>query len=99
MTNVGTTPPDFTTPTGQFRLLAQDVNAVELSPPVTGSGSYDLFSDAEIAGYIAMYSGYCLYRAVAAGYTGLAARAAMSAKVTKDFDLQVDLSKRSDALR
>lgn len=99
MTNNGQTPPDFSTPIGQFRLLAQDVNSVPLSPVVAGQGSFDLFSDSEISGYINMYDGYSMYRAVAAGYTGLAARAAMSAKIAKDYDLQVDLSKRADALR
>lgn len=99
MTNIGQTPPDYSAPIGRFRLLAQDTNYVDLDPVVIGQGSYDLFSDAEVSGYIAMYDGYSMYRPAAAAYTGLAARAAMSAKVAKDFDLQVDLSKRADALR
>lgn len=98
MTNQGQTPPDFNAPIGQFRLLAQDVNYVDLPTPVTGQGSYDLFSDAEVQGYLAMFQGYSLYRAVGAAYHGLAARASMEAKIAKDYDLQIDLTKRAAAL-
>jgi hypothetical protein len=99
MTNPGIAPPDFTTPVGQFRLLAQDTNFVDLIPTVDGQGGFDLFSDAEIAGYLAMYTGYSLYRAVGSAYQALAARASMVAKMVKDYDLQVDLTKRSTALQ
>lgn len=97
--NVGIVPPDFSSSIGQFRLLAQDTNYTDLIPDEDGLGSYDLFSDAEIAGYLAMYSGYSAYRPVGAAYQGLAARASMSAKMVKDYDLQIDLTKRAVALQ
>lgn len=99
MTNLGDTPPDFSAPIGMFRLLAQDTNYVPLSPAVAGQGSYDLFSDAEVTGYIAMFAGFSLFRAVGAAYAGLAGRASMEAKIAKDYDLQVDLTKRAEALQ
>lgn len=98
MANIGQTPPDYSAPIGRFRLLAQDTNYIDLNPVVTGQGSYDLFSDAEVSGYIAMFEGYSMYRSVAAAYLAMAGRAAMAAKMTKDFDLQVDLTKRQAAL-
>lgn len=99
MPGVGNTPPDYSAPIGQFRLLAQDTNFVDLIPASPGSGTFDLFGDDEISGYLAMYQGYSMYRAVGAAYTGLAARAAMSAKMVKDYDLQVDLTKRAASLQ
>jgi len=95
--NVGNTPPDFNAPTGKFRLLAQDTVATDLNPPVAGQGQYSLFSDLEIAGYMAIYPD-SLFRAVGTAYKALAGQAALRAKMVKDFDLQVDLTKRADAL-
>lgn len=99
MPGVGTTPPDYTAPIGQFRLLAQDTHYVDLNPTQPGQGTFDLFSDAEISGYLAMYEGYSPYRAVGAAYQGLAARAALQSKMVKDYDLQVDLTKQATALQ
>lgn len=97
MSNVGSNPADFNSPTGQFRLLANDTVATELPTPVAGQGQFALFSDAEIAGYMGLYPESIL-RAVGTAYTALAGRAAMEAKLVKDFDLQVDLSKRAEML-
>lgn len=95
--NVGNTPPDYNSPTGKFRLLVQDVVATDLVPAVTGQGQYTMFSDDEIAGYLSIYP-TSLFRAVGTAYKSLAARAALEAKIVKDFDLQVDLTKKSAAL-
>lgn len=95
--NIGNVPPDFNSPTGRFRLLAQDIVAADLTPAVPGQGQYSLFSDLEIAGYLAIYPD-SLFRAVGTAYKALAGQAALRAKVVKDFDLQVDLTKRADAL-
>jgi hypothetical protein len=95
--NVGNTPPDFNAPTGQFRLLASDTVATPLSTPVAGRGEYTLFSDDEIAGYLALYPN-SLLRAVGTAYNALAGQAALRAKMVKDFDLQIDLTKRAGAL-
>jgi hypothetical protein len=97
MSNIGNTPPDFNAPTGKFRLIAQDINYTELSPSVPGQGAYELFSDAEIAGYMSLYPD-SLFRAVGTAYRSLAGRAALEAKIVKDFDLQVDLTKKAAAL-
>lgn len=95
--NEGNTPPDFNAPTGQFRLLANDTVATDLTPVVPGRGQYTLFSDDEIAGYLALYP-TSLLRAVGTAYNALAGQAALRAKMVKDFDLQVDLTKRAGAL-
>lgn len=97
MINAGTNPPDFNAPTGQFRLIANDTVATDSTPPVAGQGEYALFSDNEIAGYMALHPD-SLLRAVGTAYLALSGRAAMEAKLIKDYDLQVDLSKRAAAL-
>lgn len=99
MSGIGQTPPDYSSPSGQFRLLAQDTTYSPLNPAQVGQGLYDLFSDAEVSGYLAMYEDYSIYRAVGAAYQGLAGRAAVDAKMVKDYDLQVDLTKRAASLQ
>lgn len=97
MVNEGNVPPDFNAPTGRFRLIAQDTVATDLTVPVAGRGQYALFSDDEISGYMAIYPDN-IFRAVGTAYLALAGRASLQAKLVKDFDLQVDLTKRSAAL-
>lgn len=95
MSASGAVPPNFTSPIGQFRLLANDVNYTSLGTDV---GDYVLFSDDEINGFIGLHP-ESLLRAVGYGYLALAARAAMESKDVKDYDLSADLTKRAGDLR
>lgn len=95
MALTGIAPPDFSTPVGQFRLLANDATPTDVA---SGTGTYALFSDAEIIGFLAV-SPTSLLRGVGYGYLSLAASAALEAKNVKDYDLSADLTKRSGELR
>lgn len=94
MTFKGAVPPDFRSPTGQFRLQANDLN---YTPTTPGFGEYELFSDDEINGYLTQTNS--ILRAVGFGYLGLAGRAALESKTVKDYDLSADLTKRAADLR
>jgi hypothetical protein len=96
--NPGAYPLNPNTPTGQFRLLTGDTQSVPLDPPVSGQQDYEKFSDAEIEGYLAA-GGDSIPRAIGFAYLYLASRAAMESKSIRDFDLQVDLTKRAADLR
>ena len=98
MPNPGAYPLNPNTPTGQFRLLTGDTQSVPLDPPVSGQQDYEKFSDAEIEGYLAA-GGDSIPRAIGFAYLYLASRAAMESKSIRDFDLQVDLTKRAADLR
>ena len=97
MSNIGITPPDLTTATGKFRVIAGDTAYTALSPEVAGQGDYSLFSDDEIDVFLGMTAS--TLNAVGYGYLTLAAQAALEAKNVKDHDLQVDLTKRATELR
>lgn len=97
MSNPGVSPPDFTTTVGQFRLLANDVYNVPLSPTAAGQGDYTLFSDAEIDGYLALQGN--VYRAVGLAYLSLANAAALEAESIKDYDLAIDRRQKAEQLR
>lgn len=95
MSTRGAVPPNFTSPTGQFRLLAADVNYTNAS---NGFGDYELFSDDEINGLIGLHPD-SLLRAIGYGYLALAANAALQSKDIQDYDLAADLTKRAGDLR
>lgn len=95
MTLKGAVPPDFNTPTGRFRLLANDVVFANESG---GFGEYELFSDEEISGFLAI-APESILRCVGFGYLSLAGSAAVESKIVKDFDLQADLTDRAADLR
>lgn len=95
MTFTGAVPPDFNSPTGRFRLLANDVAFTNASG---GFGEYELFSDEEINGFLAI-TPESILRCVGYGYLSLAGSAAIESKNVKDFDLQADLTKRAADLR
>lgn len=94
MSTIGVAPPDFTDVVGQFRLLVGDTNATDISQ---GQGTYALFSDEEINGYLLLDSN--LYRAVAMGLTSLGNQAAAEAETIKDYDLQVDRRQKAEQYR
>lgn len=97
MPNRGIAPPDLTTDVGQFRVLVGDAQYVELDPPEAGFGDYEKFSDDEIEGYLAQAEG-SIPRAIGYAYLYLAGQAALTSTSVRDYDLQVDNTKRADGL-
>lgn len=97
MPNPGIAPPDYGTPVGQFRLLANDTASIPLNPVVPGEGDYAKWSDAEIEGFVALYPD-SLNFAVGSAYMGLAAQAALVSQSIADYDLRIDTTKRSQSL-
>lgn len=96
--NDGASPLDPTSDVGKFRVLIGDTAAEAYSPVETGRGNYAMFSDVEIAGFVAVAEGN-LNRAIGNAYLALAGRAATESKQIKDFDLTVDTTKRAADLR
>jgi hypothetical protein len=97
MTNLGIAPPDYSSLVGEFRLMYGDITYAPLDPDEPGFGNYEKLSDAEIEMLLASSSD-SVSRSIAMQYYRLAGEAAKQSKVVKDYDLQVDLTKRSDAL-
>ena len=97
MPNRGIAPPDLTTDVGQFRVLVGDAQYVELDPPEPGFQDFEKFSDAEIEGYLAQAEG-SIPRAIGYAYLYLAGQAALTSTSVRDYDLQVDNTKRADGL-
>lgn len=96
--NPGTYPLVSTTPVGAFRLMSGDTQSVPFDPPRTGLQNYTFLSDDEIEQFLAQ--GHAVNsRAIGYWYLSLAGAAAMQSKSVKDYDLQVDLTKRSEDLR
>lgn len=95
--NRGIAPPDITTEVGKFRALVGDLSYTELDPPEAGFGNYSLFSDDEIK--VFLDTSTSKEGAAALAYTQLAGAAAIESKNVKDYDLQVDLTKRATDLR
>lgn len=97
MANRGIAPPTPGTDITNFRVLAGDVAYTELDPPETGFGDYTFWSDLEIEAFLS--ASESLPWAIYYAYLQAASTAAAQSVVVKDFDLQVDLSKRADGLR
>lgn len=97
MPNLGVFPYDPLTPTGQFRVLYPDTQAVPLDPPVGGMADYEELSDADIEGFLALGNG-SVFRAIATYYLQQAGKAAQQSKIVKDTDLYVSLVDRSEDL-
>ena len=96
--NRGIAPPDMGTNVGSFRAMAGDLEYVPLDPPEPGFGSYSKFSDAEIEAYLAQ-GGDSVPRAIGYSYLYLAGQAAIASQSVRDYDLQVDTTKRAADLR
>lgn len=96
--NPGRFPIDPETAVGQFRARAGDSNSVPYEPVEPGYQNYTLWSDAEIEAYLAANPGNSS-RAIGEAYLALASGAAMQSKTVKDYDLQIDLTKRAADLR
>lgn len=96
--NPGAWPVDLASPVGQFRAMAGDLNSEPFDPVKPGFQNFEKFSDAEIAAYLEQGAG-SLNRALGLSYLYLAGQAAMESLAVKDYDLQVDSTKRAADLR
>lgn len=96
--NPGVYPLESETPVGQFRLVYGDAHSAPYSPVEPGFQNYDELSDAEIEAFLVVGGG-SLNRAIGYYYLSLAGAASKTAKQIKDYDLQVDTTKRSADLR
>jgi hypothetical protein len=92
--NPGEFPVILTSKVGQFRALAGDLNSTPYSPVYPGFQNFVKFSDSEIEGYLAQ-GGDSVARAIGYSYLYLASQAAMESKAIKDYDLQLDKTKRA----
>lgn len=92
--NPGEYPVDLTSKVGQFRALTGDLNSTPYDPVEPGFQNFVKFSDAEIEGYLAQ-GGDSVARAIGYSYLYLAGQAAVESKAIKDYDLQVDTTKRA----
>lgn len=96
--NKGAYPLDPLTLVGQFRLASGDVISVPFDPDQPGFQNYRLWSDEEIAQFVVL-GGTSSNRAVGYAWLQAAGAAALQSKSIKDYDLQVDLTKRAGDLR
>lgn len=92
--NRGIAPPNMASPVGQVRALLGDVEYTEYDPPQPGYGMYEKMSDLEIKGFLAR-SDESPEGAMYFVWLQVAGDAAFASRVVKDFDLQVDTTKRS----
>lgn len=96
--NPGQWPVDLSSDVGQFRALIGDLNAVPYDPDEPGFGNFEKFSDAEIEAYL-LAGGGSIPRGIGFAYLYLAGQAAMQSASVKDYDLQIDETKRAGDLR
>ena len=96
--NPGKYPIDPTTNVGQLRAVIGDTASEPFDPPIPGVQNYEMYSDTELEAFLAMSEG-----SVEGGafyvYSQMAAAAAMESRSIADFDLKIDLTKRSGDLR
>lgn len=96
--NPGEYPVDMTKPVGVFRAVIGDTESTPYDPEEPGFQNFEMFSDAEITGFLAAGNDN-LNRGVGYAYLALAGRAAIESKSIKDFDLSIDNTKRPTELR
>lgn len=96
--NPGEFPLDPTSNVGKFRLVYGDTGSTPYSPVEPGYQNYTELSDAEIEAFLATGSD-SINRAIGYYYLSLAGKAALVAKQVRDYDLQVDTTKRAADLR
>lgn len=94
----GVWPLDPTTPVGKFRILYGDTESEPYTPVEPGFQNYEELSDAEIQGFISQ-GGDSTNRGIGYLYLAMAGQAAKESRSVKDYDLQVDLTKRAADLR
>lgn len=93
----GKYPLDPTSDVGQFRILYGDTSAEAYDPEEPGFRDYGELSDAEIEAFIEQGGGVA--RGIGYLYLARAGEAAKESISIRDFDLQVDLTKRATDLR
>lgn len=96
--NPGEYPVDLTSNVGKFRALTGDLNSTPYDPVEPGFQNFEKFSDAEIEAYLEQ-GGNSIPRAIGFAYLYLAGQAAMQSQSVKDYDLQIDDTKRAADLR
>lgn len=98
MANVGIAPIEEASPVGVLRSLIGDTHSVPLEPPVAGRASFDYFSDAELAAFIATSARNSVTRAAGMAVRQMATVAAMEAASIAQVDLRVDTTARATGL-
>lgn len=103
MENVGVLNFDRGSVIGRVRVMSGDSTGVAQDPSVLNDegqelGSFELWSDEEIRGFLDVADNSPT-KAIGYGYLALASAAAIESKNVKDYDLQVDLTKRATDLR
>ena len=96
--NPGRHPLDPDSDVGKLRILIGDTLSEPYDPVEPGIQNYQMFSDAELEGFL-LAGDESLFRAAGFAYLQLAARAALESKSVKDYDLSLDVTKRSNDLR
>lgn len=96
--NPGAFPLDPLSEVGAFRLLYGDAVSEPYDPVEPGFQNYDELSDAEIEAFLAQGGGSAS-RGIGYLYLALSGQAAKQSRSVKDYDLQVDLTKRAADLR
>ena len=97
--NPGLYPLEPDTPVGLLRLTYGDVYSEPYERVVSGIQNYKELSDADIEAFLAQSTNESIPRAIGLYVLSLATRAALEAKTVKDYDLQLDNTKRSGELR
>lgn len=96
--NPGAYPVDGSTLIGQFRNTYGDALSEPYDPPVAGFRNYAELSDDEIETFL-LLGDQSVNKAIGRLYLAMAGRAAKESLSVKDYDLQVDLTKRAADLR
>lgn len=96
--NPGKYPLDPTSKVGQVRVTLGDTASTPFDPPRPGEQNYEMYSDLEIEGFLAVAED-SVDGAMYGIYMQMAGAAARESKNVKDLDLQVDLTKRATDLR
>lgn len=97
--NPGEYPLNIESPVGHFRTVYGDIYSEPYDPVVPDIQNYKELSDGEIEGFLAQSSGGSVPRAIGLYVLSLSSRAALEAKAVKDYDLQIDTTKRAADLR
>jgi len=95
--NRGVAPLDPDSEVGQIRALLGDTEFEPLDPPETGYGNYEMYSDDELQAFVDV--GGSVEGGMFHAYMQMAGEAAKESRVVQDFDLRIDLTKRSADLR
>lgn len=95
--NPGKFPLDPTSKVGQVRVTLGDTASEPFDPPRPDEQNYGMYSDLEIEVFLAQ-SEDSVEGALFFAYSQMAAAAAMASKSVRDFDLQVDTTKRATDL-